>query len=365
MKIPGVYELRFKTELMSPEKPFVICGAGAYEMGMLQRIESIRGGQYMICLLEKDCNDIWGIPVISLDDLLKMEKDTLIIISMLYAPNELYRILSKNSFTNIYSESEMPTLNPYIEEREDVSFSKRMIDKNKNDIEMVRSLLADDRSKQIFDTRLHAFQTDEWEKLEALWEPDQYFSKDIVRLEKGKEVFVDCGSYDFKNSMEFIFKTGNDYKRIYAFEMYAPFIRTIELLVEGYDLKNVSLFSTALGSKKIKAMQDVSFAGTCAAITLDGTVPCQMDSLDNLLYDLPDRPTFIKMDIEGMDAHGVKGAKKIIQRDKPKLAISVYHLLEHLWQIPLMIHKFEPSYKLYMRQHSRSICETVCYAVAD
>jgi len=365
MRVPGVYELQLKAEIMSSDKPFVICGAGTYEMGMLQRIEAKKGGQYMICLLEKDCEDIWGIPVISIDDLLKMDKDTLVIISLLYEPNKLYRILSENGFTNIYSENEMPTINPYIEERQEVSFNKKMIDKNENDIKLARSLLADERSKQIFDMRLHVSQTDEWEKLEAFGESDQYFSKDIIRLKQGKEVFVDCGSFDFKNSMEFIFKTGNDYKRIYAFEMYAPFMRTIELLVDDYGIKNVSLFNTALGSKRVKAMQDVSFAGTCAAITLDGTVPCQMDSLDNILYNLPDKPTFIKMDIEGMDAHGVKGARKIIQRDKPKLAISVYHLLEHLWQVPLMIHGFEPSYKLYIRHHSKSIYETVCYAVAD
>jgi len=363
MKIPGVYETNFTTELMLSKKPFVLCGAGVPEMGILNRLKRIGGGEHIICLLEKDGGSIWGMPVISLGDLLKMEKDTMVIISMTYAPYRFYQALSQNGFTNIYSETGilLSMIDPYIEESRKTFFYKKEITENESNINMARSLLADERSKQIFDARLHAYQTDDWGKLENLWEPSQYFAKDIIRLEKGKEVFVDCGSFDFANSMEFIIKTESDYKHIYAFEMYAPFMRSIELLVDAYGVKNVSLFDAAVGDRKRKTMLHADLL--CPGIFIDGTMPCQMDSLDNILYNLPDRPTFIKTDIEGMDAHAVKGAKKIIQRDKPKLAISIYHMLGHLWQVPLMIHEFEPSYKLYIRHHERTIWETVCYAI--
>jgi len=364
MKIPSVFESRLKPGIVSPGKPFVVCGAGIPEMGMVKSVESAGGGKPVVCLLEKDMESIWGIPVISIDDLLKMEKDTLVLISVLYAPFELYRILSEHGFTNIYSVGDLHLVNPYLAERQDSSFAKKMVAENGDNIRKARNLLADEKSKEIFDTRLEVSQTGEWEKLERLWEDEQYFVKDIIHLDKGNEVFVDCGFYDFRNSMEFIFKTGGEYGHIYAFDMYAPFLRSAELVIQSYGIKNVTLFNTALGDKKRKAMQDLSFAGSCPVISLDGDVLCQMDSLDNILFDLPLRPTFIKTDVEGMDLQAVKGAKKMIQRDKPKLAISAYHLLEHLWMIPLLIHELEPSYKLYMRHHLRSMYETVCYAVA-
>ena len=90
----------------------------------------------------------------------------------------------------------------------------------------------------------------------------------------------------------------------------------------------------------------------------------RVTSLDTLLYDEPNRPTFIKMDIEGAELEALEGARKIIERDKPKLAISCYHGMpnKHLWEIPYWIKTNFPDYRLHIRQHA-GFNETVCYAV--
>lgn len=72
--------------------------------------------------------------------------------------------------------------------------------------------------------------------------------------------------------------------------------------------------------------------------------------------------TFIKMDIEGSEQMALLGAKKTIIRNKPKLAICIYHSDEDMIKIPLMIHEMVPEYKLWIRQHSNGIPETVLYA---
>ena len=73
--------------------------------------------------------------------------------------------------------------------------------------------------------------------------------------------------------------------------------------------------------------------------------------------------TFIKLDIEGAELEALKGAEHIIKRDKPKLAICIYHKPEDIWEIPYYIKMLVPEYKMYIRHYSNSESETVLYAV--
>lgn len=85
-----------------------------------------------------------------------------------------------------------------------------------------------------------------------------------------------------------------------------------------------------------------------------------VDTIDNVCYE--DRVTFIKMDIEGSELNALQGAINVIRRDRPRLAICIYHSFEDLYQIPLWIKDTVPEYKLYMRHHNDDATETVIYA---
>ena len=69
------------------------------------------------------------------------------------------------------------------------------------------------------------------------------------------------------------------------------------------------------------------------------------------------------MDIEGAEIEAIKGARNTISKHKPDLAISVYHKIEHLWEIPLLIKSLKSNYKFYLRSHEHFNQETVLYAV--
>ena len=99
---------------------------------------------------------------------------------------------------------------------------------------------------------------------------------------------------------------------------------------------------------------------SASAITQEGT-PGEIVRMSDHLKD--EYVTFIKMDIEGAERDALTGAADLIRRCRPDLAICVYHSVSDLWEIPLMIHEIEPSYRLYMRHHTPLIYETVCYAV--
>ncbi len=73
--------------------------------------------------------------------------------------------------------------------------------------------------------------------------------------------------------------------------------------------------------------------------------------------------TYIKMDIEGAELQALQGCVETIRRSRPKLAICVYHRPSDYFDIPLLIRKMQPEYKMYLRQHTSFNIDTVLYAV--
>ena len=96
--------------------------------------------------------------------------------------------------------------------------------------------------------------------------------------------------------------------------------------------------------------------------SIDENMPLvKVIKLDDIAYD--ERITFIKMDIEGAELNALKGSEQIIKHFRPKLAISVYHKPEDLWEIPAYILSLRSDYKLYFRHYSFTNRETVLYAI--
>ena len=70
------------------------------------------------------------------------------------------------------------------------------------------------------------------------------------------------------------------------------------------------------------------------------------------------------MDIEGAELEALHGAEQTIKVYKPKLAISVYHRLKDINDLPEIILGYNPRYKFYLRHYSLlSTSETVLYAI--
>lgn len=99
-----------------------------------------------------------------------------------------------------------------------------------------------------------------------------------------------------------------------------------------------------------------------SAIDKSGNTEIEVVRLDDFIPS-DEKITFIKMDIEGAEIDALNGCKNILQKYKPKLAICIYHKPDDLWEIPLLIKRLVPDYKIYVRHYSNYLWETVCYAV--
>ena len=145
-------------------------------------------------------------------------------------------------------------------------------------------------------------------------EHEQYF-EDFLRLNKEGETFVDVGGYDGATSLEFI-RHCPDYRAIHVFEPEpGNYQRCIHALAS-----RASVYCHPMGLAESRATLLLSSQGSGSAISTDGKLQIAVDRLDDMLND---RPTFIKIDVEGAETGAIVGAGNIITTFRPRLAICV------------------------------------------
>lgn len=187
----------------------------------------------------------------------------------------------------------------------------------------------------------------------------QYFDPEVMSFEDG-EVIVDAGCFDLDTSLRFREKCKH-IKKVYAFEPDAENYRHCLARKEETGFREVEILPYGTWSERTTLRFQAKGSGS-SGIDENGEVSILTISIDEAV-DKADRVTTIKMDIEGAELESLKGAQNTILRDKPKLAICIYHKPEDLTDIPLYIKELVPEYQLYVRHYSNNWRETVLYAV--
>jgi FkbM family methyltransferase len=221
-------------------------------------------------------------------------------------------------------------------------------------------LFSDDKSKQIFIERIKCYLTSA--PITASPSEHQYFDPEILLLSE-QEIFVDGGMFIGDTADSFFKNTNNKFNHYHGFE---PDEENYNKAVEFLKNKsNVSIIPKGLYSNE----SPISFMnegrpskGSASRISEAGNTTINVTSLDVYFTD-KEKPTFIKMDIEGAELEAIKGSENIIKNHKPKLAISAYHKLEDLYTLPELINSYRNDYTFYLRHYTDSIYETILYAV--
>jgi len=188
----------------------------------------------------------------------------------------------------------------------------------------------------------------------------EYFGTDVIHLGKS-ECFLDAGAYDGDTIREFIKVTGNSFQKIYAFEVAADNFHRLKASCADYPADKVMLFQAGVSDQEREILIDGNAMGWREASNKG--VPSRLVTIDKALAG--EKVTFIKMDIEGSEMKALKGSEKILRDQTPQLAICTYHLLSDLWRIPLFIKQIDPRYRVYLRHHSQTVWDTVCYATTE
>lgn len=233
----------------------------------------------------------------------------------------------------------------------------RFVSEHEAEFQKVYEILDDSFSKKTYQAVVEYRKTFDIRLLNPVVVQPQYFLKDILPPEE-TEIFVDGGAYIGDSSRRFLrkYKGGGKYK-IFLWEPDQSNREQIHKTLRKS--RHYEVIPYAMWSET--AQLRFSNAGSGTSRVEEEGILVNADSIDNQMKGK--KVTFIKMDIEGAEIEALKGAEKIIKKQKPKLAICIYHEYSHLYQIPLMIKEMVPEYKIYIRQHSDTASETVVYAV--
>jgi FkbM family methyltransferase len=227
----------------------------------------------------------------------------------------------------------------------------------------------DDISRAIITDRVKGYLLCQFDR-ESSSSP-QYFEKGVVRLAEG-EIFLDGGCFDGETAAEFIRqmqKSGKEYGHVYRFEPDGGLCRKagerlrgarVTIVPKGLWSSSGQLTFYATGSWGASF-----FAGSETNGATAGTV-VPVVALDSFFAGVPEDklPTFIKYDLEGAEKEALLGAAGIIGRKRPKLAVSVYHKPEDIYELPRLIWEMHPYCRFTLRHYtSGGMTETVMYAV--
>lgn len=176
------------------------------------------------------------------------------------------------------------------------------------------------------------------------------------------ETFIDAGVYDGLGTNKII-KELKNIKNVFGFEPLKDKFDYSEII----DIKKLDRFeiypkglwheSKVLGFSLNEAGSNIteysSAQNYIKAINLDEFVKN---------HNIP-KIDFIKMDVENAELNALKGGLKTIIKDRPQMAISIYHSLEQFIEIPLFLKAHLKNYSYYLGHYSHGRDETVLYGI--
>ena len=222
------------------------------------------------------------------------------------------------------------------------------------------NLLSDEKSKEVYKAVLKFKLTEDYTYLINVKDDvkKQYFDE-VVKF-SDEEVFVDCGGYTGDTIEAFLKAVDNKFKHIYSFEPDGRNFKILTKYVEGLEQKDKikAIKAGVYYKSSVFYLQGEEMAIACTNEATDRKVEvCAIDDVVKFA------PTYIKMDIETFETYALLGAMESIVKYKPKLAISIYHKFDDLWNIPLLLKQWVSEYDLYIRHYECYQAETVVYAI--
>ena len=193
----------------------------------------------------------------------------------------------------------------------------------------------------------------------------EFINKDAIKT------VIDGGFYDGIHT--FVFKKEfKNLEHIYAFEPIYEIVKNNVFDVLLKEIKELEIVPLGLWDCDTKLSFMLNLAGSHVLqqkqnnIKEDKLVTINVTSISKFKKDRNiEKIDFIKLDIEGAELTVIKACEELILKDRPQIAISIYHSVDDLVEIPLYLHKIlkDQKYVFRLGHYSARCWETVLYAI--
>lgn len=218
--------------------------------------------------------------------------------------------------------------------------------------------LADDKSKAVFvgvlKGRLSANKADFIAVMDPL--KGQYLDEGVIG-HMDREVFADIGGYDGTSTRDFFDYAKGSEAKSYIFEIVHTNADIIRDLFKDDD--RVTVIEKGCGDKK----ETLYYTGSGLAAMLVDYKTDQSAEITTLDDEIREELTYMKMDVEGAESSVLEGAKRHIENDNMRMAVSVYHKPGDYWKLWRQIKGYGIDRKYYLRHYGFGEPDTVLYVV--
>ena len=228
----------------------------------------------------------------------------------------------------------------------DVLMDDGFIAEHRADMAHAYSLLADERSRAVFKGALDFTYTGRIEYLREIESDKDEAFRELLCLKD--ESYLDLGAYRGDTVDEFLRYT-DGYRSITAVEPNPKNYRKLSEHIAHLD--NAAALNAGIADA-VGTMTVGKKAGRMPVLGVPDGIEVAVTTVDAL--DLS--PTYIKVDIEGMESAMLRGAERTLRQYKPKLNLAAYHRTGDFFSLINRLHEINPAYRIYLRKHPYIPC---------
>ncbi|MBO5022694.1 MAG: FkbM family methyltransferase [Clostridia bacterium] len=226
---------------------------------------------------------------------------------------------------------------------------------NEEKILAARELLADERSKEVYDELIRYKLDGKITHFDVTDREGGVFSN---VLSGGYEVYCDLGAYT-GDTVEEALSRFPEIEKIIAFEPSPKTFAKLQNNTANFSDKDITLVNACAWNENGTAVftdgsgRNSTLAGSKeqSGKTLSGAKIKEIATARPDSYmDFSGKPLLIKFDVEGAEKEAIEGSQKAIRSNLTELCVSLYHRSEDIFSLPLLIHKLLPDHKLFIEK---------------
>lgn len=188
---------------------------------------------------------------------------------------------------------------------------------------------------------------------------EQYFSTDVrfIDSQSSNVTYLDLGAFDGDGLRKTV-DLGIVPERYIALE---PEPENYTKLVASSNKATFPVICLPLSASNKFGTEYFNSGADGSAANKGGSFPVTSVALDDLLH--MENITHIKFDIEGAELAALEGAKNLLLRDRPRLALSVYHKPDDIWVLFDYVNNLGVFKHYFLRTYGHQTFDTILYCI--